>query len=172
MPASFIAKRATETARHGSATLHSGKAATRIQRSRTSFGFWRSAARLLRTRPARVAHLRKPPIRRHETLNHRGDQLARLRDQGSPHKQRDRGEVQRVVQPKSSRACRLRAVQALACRVADIADQPVAAFATAVRKVVTAHRLGLPTETLGQIGCISGIVSSGTKKGPPSLAGP
>jgi hypothetical protein len=37
-------------------------------------------------------------------------------------------------------------------RVADIADQPVAAYASAIGKVVAAHRLGLACETVRQIG--------------------
>ena len=37
-------------------------------------------------------------------------------------------------------------------RVADIANQPVAAFSSAVGEVVTAHRLGIARETVRQIG--------------------
>ena len=37
-------------------------------------------------------------------------------------------------------------------RVADIADQPVAAFSSAVGEVVAAHRLGIAREAVRQIG--------------------
>ncbi len=37
-------------------------------------------------------------------------------------------------------------------RVADIADQPVAAFSPAAGKVMAAHRLGIARETVRQIG--------------------
>ncbi len=37
-------------------------------------------------------------------------------------------------------------------RVADIANQPVAAFSSAVGEVVAAHRLGIARETVRQIG--------------------
>ncbi len=37
-------------------------------------------------------------------------------------------------------------------RVADIANQPVAAFSSAVGEVVTTHRLGIACETVRQIG--------------------
>ncbi len=37
-------------------------------------------------------------------------------------------------------------------RVADIANQPVAAFSSAVGEVVTTHRLGIARETVRQIG--------------------
>ena len=39
-------------------------------------------------------------------------------------------------------------------RVADIANQPVAAFSPAVREVVAAHRLGIARETVRQIGSL------------------
>ena len=39
-------------------------------------------------------------------------------------------------------------------RVADIADQPVAALPPAVGEVVAAHRLGIARETVRQIGCL------------------
>src|SRR3546814_9867029 len=55
-----------------------GCRATRIQRCEISFAFWRSAARRLRTDTGPLAHLRKPPIRCHEALNHRRDQLGGL----------------------------------------------------------------------------------------------
>lgn len=38
--------------------------------------------------------------------------------------------------------------------VLHIADHPVSASAMAGRQVVAAHRLGLPTETLRQLGCV------------------
>src|SRR3546814_13939258 len=55
-----------------------GCRATRIQRCEISFAFWRSAARRLRTDTGPLAHLRKPPIRCHEALTHRRDQLGGL----------------------------------------------------------------------------------------------
>ena len=39
-------------------------------------------------------------------------------------------------------------------RIADIADQPVAAFSPAVGEVVATHRLGIARETVRQIGCL------------------
>ena len=49
----------------------------------------------------------------------------------------------RPVQPYEKRAPR---------RVTDIANQPVAAFSSAVGEVVAAHRLGIARETVRQIG--------------------
>ena len=42
--------------------------------------------------------------------------------------------------------------QAAARRVPHVADEPVAAFAPAVREIVAAHRLGIARETAGQFG--------------------
>src|SRR3546814_10273166 len=66
------------TAQPASAFAPIGCRATRIQRCEISFAFWRSAARRLRTDTGPLAHLRKPPIRCHEALNHRRDQLGGL----------------------------------------------------------------------------------------------
>ena len=52
----------------------------------------------------------------------------------------------RPVQPDEHGAAR---------RVADVADQPVAALAAAVGEIVAAHRLGLARETVRQIGRIA-----------------
>src|SRR5690606_10283025 len=48
-----------------------------------------------------------------------------------------------VMQPHEHRASRA---------IADVADLPVMALFMAIREVVTANRLGLPAETLRQIG--------------------
>ena len=43
-------------------------------------------------------------------------------------------------------------------RVADVADQPVAAFAAAVGEIVAAHRLGIARETVRQFGGVTDMV--------------
>lgn len=55
-----------------------GCQATTILRFAISFIFWKSATRRLQTGAARMTHPREPPIRRHETRDHRRDPLGGL----------------------------------------------------------------------------------------------
>ena len=47
-------------------------------------------------------------------------------------------------------------IEAASRRVRDIADNPVAAFAVAVREIVAAHGLGDARETVGEVGGVGG----------------
>ena len=49
--------------------------------------------------------------------------------------------------------------QGAAGRVADIADQPVAALAAAVGEIVAAHRLGIARETVRQFGGVAARIT-------------
>ena len=59
-------------------------------------------------------------------------------------------------------------IEAAAWRVLDIADEPVAALAAAVRQIAAADRLGIAREAARQVGC--GVVHHGLPKNGPVVA--